>query len=68
MSVLAVVIVNSVLAAALVTALVRFHLWAILTAHRDHVPVAAEPAPVILIEDQRPEVLVEGVELVSVPA
>jgi hypothetical protein len=56
MSILAYAIVNLVLAAAVLAVIVRLHVWAILTAHHDHVP-AVEPAPVIVAEDQRAEVL-----------
>jgi hypothetical protein len=50
-SIWAFAIVNFVLAAGVVAAIVRLHVWAILTAHRDHVP-AFEPAPEIVVADQ----------------
>ena len=54
MSTLALVIVNSVLAAGVVAVMVRLHAWAILTADRDHVPA---------VEPERAEELPEAVAL-----
>jgi hypothetical protein len=62
MSVLAFAVINFVLAVAVVAVMVRLHLWAILTGHRDH-GRAARPAPVIGAEDRRAKVPDEGVAI-----
>jgi hypothetical protein len=62
MSTLALAIVNFVLAAGVIAVMVRLHVWAILTAHHDHVP-AVEPARVIVVEPERPEQLPEAAVL-----
>jgi hypothetical protein len=62
MSVLAFAVINFVLAAAVVAVIVRLHLWAILTGHRDHIR-AVEPAPVIGAKDRRAKVPDDGVAI-----
>ncbi|HTX30412.1 MAG TPA: hypothetical protein VMD09_03455 [Solirubrobacteraceae bacterium] len=62
MSVLAFAVINAVLAAVVVAAILRLHVWAILTGHRDHVR-AAQVAPVIGADDRPTKVPDEGVAI-----